>query len=174
MPVILGLLGLIAAIAIFIWRMKNAADASREIISSADDVRGKVHYWWFRRNYNKHPLQLIDDTREAAVAWMVALAQDDGVVSEAELAEIRTQMVATLGIETPVEMLARARWAVRDLRNLDFCASKLMPLLRRKLGRHERSQLLDMLEAVANADGPADDAHAAALARWRAELMRNG
>ena len=174
MPVILGLLGLISAIAFFIWRMKDAADASREIISTADDVRGKVHYWWFRRNYNKHPLQLIDDPREAAVAWMVALAQDDGVVSEAELAEIRTQMVATLGIETPVEMLARARWAVRDLRNLDFCASKLMPLLRRKLGRHERSQLLDMLEAVANADGPADDAHAAALARWRAELMRNG
>ena len=172
MPIILGLLGVISAIAFFIWRMKNAADATREIVSTADDMRGKVHYWWFRRNYNKHPLQLIEDPREAAVAWMVAMAQDDGVVSEAELAEIRTQMRATLDIDTPVETLARARWAVRDLRNLDSCATRLIPLLRRKLALHERGQLVDMLEAVGSADNGLSEAHAASLTRWRAELMR--
>ena len=138
MPVILGFLALLSAAAFFIWRARNAADAAREIASTADDLRGKVHYWWFRRNYNKHPLQLIEDPREAAVAWMVAMAQDDGAISEAELAAIRAQMRQPLEIEKPVEILARARWAVRDLRNLDACVVWLMPLIKRKVGLQER------------------------------------
>lgn len=172
MPVILGFIALVSAVAFFIWRARNAVDATREIVSAADDMRGKVHYWWFRRNYNKHPLQLIEDPREAAVAWMVALAQDDGALSEAELAAIRAAMRDTLEITTPVEMLARARWATRDLRNLDACAAWLMPLLKRKLGPGERAGFCGILDVVAGADGPASEAHVAAIARWRAEFAR--
>ena len=172
MPVILGFIALVSGIAFFIWRARNAVDATREIVSTADDMRGKVHYWWFKRNYNKHPLQLIEDPREAAVAWMVALAQDDGALSEAELVAIRATMRDTLEISNPVEMLARARWATRDLRNMDACAVWLMPLMKRKLGRKEQAEFCDMLANVAGADGAVSEAHVQAIARWRAEFAR--
>ena len=172
MPFILGFLALVSTVAFFIWRARNAMDATNEIVSTADNLIGKLRYWLFRRNYNKHPLQLIDDPRDAATAWMVALAQEDGVISEAELAVIQTQMRSILQIENPVEILTRARWAVRDLRSLDAAAGWLMPLFRKKLGASERAELAGMLEAVAAADGQVNEAHAVAIARWRAELAR--
>lgn len=172
MPVILGLLAAISAIAFFIWRMRAAAEAASEIASAADDVRGKVHYWFFRRNYNKHPLQLIDDPREAAAALMVAVAQDDGVISEAELNEVNRHMRATLMVEDAVATLARARWAVRDVKNLDDCAAKLIPMFRKKLDPRERGELIDMLQGVAGADGAVSEAHRTALTRWRQALQQ--
>ena len=174
MPVILGFLALLSGLAFFIWRARNAVDASREIVSAADDAVGKVRYWWFKRNYNKHPLQLLDDPREAAVAWMVALAQDDGAISERELAVINSQMKAVLEIDNPAEVLARARWATRSLADVSLCAKHLSPLIRAKLGDYERGQLADMLAAVAQADGETSAEHAALLARWRGELLRKG
>ena len=170
MPFILGLFALVSTIVFFIWRARNAMDATNEIVSAADSAIGKARYWWFKRNYHKHPLQLIDDPREAATAWMVALAQEDGVISEAELTVIKAQMRHVLMIDNPIEILTRARWAVRDLRSLDAAAGWLMPLFKRKLGPGERAELGGMLEAVAGADGPASEAHAAAITRWRAEL----
>ena len=113
MPVILGFLALLSTVAFFIWRARAAVDASREIAGAADDAIGKIRYWFFRRNYNKHPLQLLDDPREAAVAWMVGLAQDDGAISEKELAVIGIQMRDVLELDNPAETLACARWATR-------------------------------------------------------------
>ena len=174
MPVILGFLALLSTIAFFIWRARTAVDASREIVGAADDAIGKIRYWFFRRNYNKHPLQMLDDPREAAVAWMVGLAQDDGAISARELAEINVQMRDVLELDNPTEVLARARWATRDVRSVELCARHLTPMLRGKLGDYERGQLLEMLAAVAAADGAVNAEHAAMLERWRAELLRRG
>ena len=61
-----------------------------------------------------------------------------------------------------------------DARSVELCARHLTPLLRGKLGDFERGQLLDMLAAVAAADGAVSVEHAGMLERWRGEVMRRG
>jgi uncharacterized tellurite resistance protein B-like protein len=157
---ILAAIGAILGVLIFVlFRMQQAANAARDIADAADDARGLFRRWGWRRKFAKNSLDTVDDAREAAAAMMVATAQSDGGITERERAAITAEMVRRFGAtgQQAEELFARARWLVQDRNDAGEVFRRLTPLIRRTCGPTERSDLIDMLRAVAEADGGSDE-----------------
>ena len=75
MPVILGILGLLAAAAFWMYRMRDAADTAGELLEMGRDVIGAAKRWNFRRTHNVHPVEGIEEARLAAGALAVSLVE---------------------------------------------------------------------------------------------------
>jgi uncharacterized tellurite resistance protein B-like protein len=155
---ILAAVGAILGVLLLVlFRMQQAAHAARDLADAADDARGLFRRW--RCKQARHPLDTIDDAREAAAAMMVAAAQSDGAMTERERAAIAKEMSARFGA-TPQQaeaLLARGRWLVQDRHDAGEVFRRLTPLLLRTCGPTERADLIDMLGKVAAADGKVDE-----------------
>jgi uncharacterized tellurite resistance protein B-like protein len=157
---VLAAIGAVLGVLIFVlFRMQQAANAARDIADAADDARGLFRRWGWRRKFAKNPLDTVDDARDAASAMMVAAAQSDGSITERERAAITAEMVRRFDAtqRQAEELFARARWVVQDRNDAGEVFRRLTPVIRRTCGPTERSDLIDMLRAVAEADGRSDD-----------------
>jgi uncharacterized tellurite resistance protein B-like protein len=157
---ILAAIGAVLGVLLLIlFRMQQAAHAARDLADAADDARGLFRRWRWRRKQARHPLDTVDDAREAAVAMMVAAAQSDGAITEREraaiISEMRTRFGATHG--QAEALFARGRWLVQDRHDAGEVFRRLTPLVLRTCGPVERADLVDMLGKVAVADGKADE-----------------
>jgi uncharacterized tellurite resistance protein B-like protein len=165
---ILAILGAALGVALLVlFRMQQAAHAARDIADAADEARGFFRRWGWRRKHARHPLDTIDDAREAAAAMMVATAQSDGSITERERAAITAEMAKRFGAtqQQAEELLARARWLVQDRTDAGEVFRRLTPLIQRTCGPTERSDLIEMLGTVAQAEGRKDDIVAQDIAR---------
>ena len=157
---IIAVIGAILGVAaLVLFRMQQAASAARDIADAADEARGLFRRWGWRRRQLKSTLDAVDDAREAAAAMMVAVAQSDGSITERERAAITAEMSRRFGAteRQADELLARARWLVQDRTDAGEVFRRLTPLIVRTCGPTERSDLIDMLQAVAQADGRSDE-----------------
>jgi uncharacterized tellurite resistance protein B-like protein len=157
---ILAILGaVLGVVLVILFRMQQAANAARDIANAADEARGFFRRWGWRRKQVTNPLDTIDDAREAAAAMMVATAQSDGSITERERTAITAEMTKRFGAtqQQAEELLARARWLVQDRNDAGEVYRRLTPFILRACGPTERSDLIEMLGIVANADGRADE-----------------
>jgi uncharacterized tellurite resistance protein B-like protein len=114
---ILAVLGsVLAVLVIVLIRMQQAANAARDIAEAADDARGFFRRWGWRRKLIKHPLDAVDDPREAATVMMVAAAQSDGSITDREHLAITAEITKHFGatLSQADQLTARARWVVKD------------------------------------------------------------
>jgi uncharacterized tellurite resistance protein B-like protein len=165
---IIAIIGAVLGVAaLILFRMQQAASAARDIADVADEARGLVRRWGWRRKHLKSPLDAVDDAREAAAAMMVAAAQCDGGISERERGAIAAEMRKHSGAtgRQADELLARARWLVQDRTDASEVFRRLTPLVVRSCGPTERADLIAMLEAVAKADGRSDEVLAQDISR---------
>ncbi|MBO0766631.1 MAG: TerB family tellurite resistance protein [Hyphomicrobiaceae bacterium] len=155
--VILG--AILGAVGLILFRMQQAAHAARDIADAADEARGLFRRWGWRRKHLRHPLDAVEDAREAAAAMMVAAAQSDGSITERERAAITAEMRNRFGAteRQAEELFARARWLAQDRTDAGEVFRRLTPLILRNCGPTERSDVIEMLVAVAGADGRADE-----------------
>jgi uncharacterized tellurite resistance protein B-like protein len=157
---ILAALGAVLGVLLFVlFRMQQAANAARDVADAAEEARGLFRRWAWRRKHLKHPLDTIEDAREAAAAMMVVTAQFDGDITERERQAIAGEMVNRFGATAAQAeaLLARARWLVKDRVDPAEVYRRLTPLIVRTCGTAERSELIEMLSGVAAADGTADE-----------------
>jgi uncharacterized tellurite resistance protein B-like protein len=148
------LLGALATLGVILWRLHMAVEAAKGLAESAEAAQGVLRRWRWRRKVSSDQLAQVEDAREAAAAMMVAVAQSDGALTERErrtiLAEITTRFGATA--RQAEDFLARARWIVRDVHDVDRALARLTPLVARTLAACERRELIQMVEAVAAAE----------------------
>jgi uncharacterized tellurite resistance protein B-like protein len=157
----------LAAVALILFRMQQAAHAARDIADAADEARGLFRRWGWRRKQLRHTLDAIEDAREAAAAMMVAAAQSDGGITERERTVITSEIRERFGASRrqAEELFARARWLVQDRTDASEVFRRLTPLILSSCGPAERSDVIEMLEAVAGADGRRDEILAQDIAR---------
>jgi uncharacterized tellurite resistance protein B-like protein len=98
---------------------------------------------------------------------MVAAAQSDGSITECEHAAVTAQMRGRFGAteRQAEDLFARARWLVQDRTDAGEVFRRLTPLILRTCGPTERSDVIEMLQAVARADGGSDEVLAQDIAR---------
>jgi uncharacterized tellurite resistance protein B-like protein len=170
---ILAILGAVVGVLLFaLFRMQQAAHAARDIVDAADEARGVFRRWSWRRKHARHPLDTVEDAREAAAAMMVVVAQSDGGVTERERTAITGEMTKRFGA-TPDQaeaLFARARWLVKDSADAGEVFRRLNPVIQRTCGATERADLIEMLDAVARADGSGDDIVTQDIARFARSL----
>ena len=93
----------------------------------------------------------VKDSRFAAAVLLIQIARTGTLVTGAERSCILALMGQPLGVAKPLDMYAAALECTAPRRPLEVPAAVLLPLLRAKLDRGERLQLVDMLIEVANA-----------------------
>lgn len=167
MHILAGLVALIGVVGVLLWRLHSAAEAAKGLTEAAGEVHGLFRRAAWRRKINKDLLATIDDSRLAAVALMTSLAQSDGAMTEAEHRAILAESREILGADDKLgpELLAHARWLVRDVPDADEVFRRLTPVIVRNCNSEQRAQLLAMLERIAAAEGVAGAAERRTLER---------
>ena len=156
MGILAALMAVLGVLGVVLWRVNSASRTARDLIETADEARGFFRRLQWGRKANVNPLDLVEDPREAVAAMMVAIAQSDGAITERERMAMLSAMVEKFQADgrQAEELLAHARWLVRDSREPDNSFRRLLPLLRKKLKAAERRDVVAMLTAIANVEGP--------------------
>jgi uncharacterized tellurite resistance protein B-like protein len=157
---IFAAIGAALGIALFVlWRMQQASNAVRDVADAAGEVHGLFRRWSWRRKANVHPLDLVEDPREAATAMMVIVAQTDGALTDKERGAILAQVSEHFGATSRQadELLARGRWLVQQSVDATEVFRRLAPSIRKSCSASEREDLIAMLKAVATAEGRIDE-----------------
>jgi uncharacterized tellurite resistance protein B-like protein len=159
------LLAALAGVGVLLWRLNAAADAANELADKAGDVRGFFRRRKWQQKLLSDPLSSVEDPRLAAAAMMVALAQNDGALTEREQGLICEEIAERFDCKPPQneDMLAQARWIVSDQRDIDTTLRKMMAIVRNKCGPTEIKDVFEMLESVAGANGRVGDTERRAI-----------
>ncbi|GAB5389671.1 MAG: hypothetical protein Alpg2KO_26390 [Alphaproteobacteria bacterium] len=158
MHILLGVLGLILAIGIWIWRIQRAAEGLKAGAQGVRDVQSGIRRFFWRRKLSTDLLADEQDPRIAAAAMMVSLAQSRSTLSEAEERAILSGMQKTF--RTPEkelsEILSQARWLTRDASDLPTTFNRVRNLMMNRLSPTERAELVALLKDVAHAGDQSD------------------
>jgi len=175
MVYLMAILGALGAVGLFLWRIKMAADAARDIAGAADDARKFVRRTRWKSRQKAGDKAVPEDPRLAAAAMMAAVAETDGALSEAEreaiLKEITTRF--EVSAEDAEALLAEGRWLSKDAGDLSSFLRRMDPPVRAVCTEQERRDLITMLTMVAEAGGEADPIAAQAIETLRRALGVN-
>lgn len=173
MGIVMALLAAMAGVGVLLWRINVASQAARDLVDTADEARGFFRRLSWNRKAKRHPLDLVEDPREAATAMMVALAQYRGALTEKQEQQIIGQMTMHFGMrgEEARDMFARARWVTRDAANLDAALKRLSPSIAERCTEDEKRDLIAMLKLIAGPGDPRDDATASAIRTLEDRLL---
>ncbi|WP_300532466.1 TerB family tellurite resistance protein [Maricaulis sp.] len=173
MHILLGLVGAIAAIGIWIYRIRAAADAASQVADLAGEAANLPRKMRFRSKARRNGLDVIDDPREAATVLMLCIVRVDGEVTAAHKEAIAGQMVTRFELDRDAseEILARASWHVSELVDETNAINKMVDFIIERVGRDEMPALMQMLEAAASIDGEPSAYQQAYIKRCR---MRAG
>ncbi len=172
MHVLMGLLAAIGLVAGILWRIRMASEGAREIVGTARDARSAVRKWGWQRKFNRSMLNDITDPREAASAMMVAVAQEDGAMTETESKLIQRLIRAHFQVDEAEagELFAFGRFLAQDVGDLGEYLRRLSKPIVRVCSHKEQSDLVTMLHAVGSADGAIDHVVEHAVLRLRDKL----
>jgi hypothetical protein len=109
------------------------------------------------------PLRTVDDPRDAAVILMVLMAREGGDPTREQIAAIEGIARTTFGFEHDLRArMTQARYIASRAIGFAQAAVVFADLFNKRLTVDEKRQLVDMVEEVANFEGP-HEAHADAL-----------
>ena len=133
---------------------------------------GVIWYATRKRPHNSDGIDQISDPREAASLAMVAVAQADGPMSDAAHAAIVSQVKQrfTLTADEANALVLNTQMMLREGADAADIIQRLLPLFQTHFNQVERRQLVEMLSAVAHADGRHDELAAFDIYRLSREL----
>ncbi|MEM7766702.1 MAG: TerB family tellurite resistance protein [Pseudomonadota bacterium] len=158
MHIIALIIAIVSGIALWQWRVRQAAEAARELGSIAQTAANLPRKLAFKRKTGKSGLKLVDDPREAASVMMLEIARADGETS----AEARSVMMEIITDEFQVDtadadaLLTHAAFLLRNSPAPHAVVDRMANLVLNAsgIGPKEIVDLDGMLVAVTEADGP--------------------
>ncbi len=172
MHILVSLLGALGMAVFILWRIQQAAYLAREVADATGSAKGLFRRWRWRRKVNVNPIDLIEDPREAAGVLMIAVAQADGRISDAERHVIVHQIKTFFGAtdDQADALIAQTEWSVREGIDTAEIMRRLTPLLQKTTTQVQRGQLIAMLKATAAANGKDDEMVAFDISRFAKQL----
>ncbi len=155
MHILLGILGVLSAVAIWYWRFKAAQDAAGDIANVANDVRLAIRRFGYMRQHKTHPADCVEDPRLAAAGIAAAVAGMDAPLSQAEIDRLTAGAGATFQIDSAeaVDITAFGRWIAGQCNSPEDAIRRLTRVVKAHAGEEAGPQLVAMVQAVATADG---------------------
>ena len=116
MPFILGLIALVGAGYIWMLRARNAAEVTRELSGVASDVMAAARRFGFRRRFDTHPVDSLEDPDVAVASAALAFLEMSGLPSteQQNALIISLQSTLTMSHEKAEEALILGRWLVTE------------------------------------------------------------
>lgn len=159
MGILLAIVSAIGVVVALLWRLNQASDAARGAMEAASDIRGMSRGFLWRRKANIHPMEKLDDPREAVVAMLAAVAEYDGPITPEEQTAILAQITGKFGASRrqAEEMLTHGRWMAKDVGDLASFLRRPMKLLRDGCDQEQKADIIAMLRKIASINGAGDD-----------------
>jgi uncharacterized tellurite resistance protein B-like protein len=146
---ILGLLiAVLAGAGFWWWRMKAAGEAANEAADVAGRIWGKYKRRKFLNKVEDSPLAVIDDPATAAIVLLHVVAAEDGNHGPIKEEAIRNEVVSTMRIDNPVEIITFSKWTASHAVESKSIMMRYGKLWLEALSRDERSELVGMVERV--------------------------
>ena len=158
MPIILLVASTLAFWLIFWFIRMGGVDHFRELFAQRkrDAQRAAA-----RESERIAPLRAIDDPRDAATVLMLLIPRG-GDPTRAQFAAVQEKVRAVFGFEHDLaDRVTHARFIASRANNFAEAASVFSDLFNKRLTADERRELVDMVEGIAQIDGPSDGQTAA-------------
>lgn len=152
MQILLALAGVIGAVGFWYWRFKAAKETADEITDMAGTAWGKWKRYKFRKKAEAAPVEAVDDAVAAAVIMMIAVAQEEHPLTPAAETAIRDEVVKTMGIADPTQLLVFGKWVASHVEDADNVSLRYTKLWARDLSESERADFVQMVRRVAAVD----------------------
>lgn len=150
MHILVGVIGIFGILFVVLWRIFQGPQVSKAVGAMAGQAPRSQRRWHGGRVSHADHLREIEDPREAAVVMMVAIAQYEGPVTEAQVVTMRGQAMAVFGLTSSQAdaMIERVLYVMRHAGDIGTTFMKVAPVIDRTVGPKERRQLVAMLRAV--------------------------
>jgi len=152
-PVLVAILGALAAAAFWYYRMRTVAHVADEAIDAAQRLRGTFRRRRFLRKAESSPVEAVEDPAAAAVALLIALASCRGPMSPVAEEAIRAEMRDVMALPKADETFIFARWVADHANDPNDLVRRFSKLWLGALQPSERADLLDMASRIAAAEG---------------------
>ena len=164
MHILLALIGIVGAVAVWYWRAKMAREAAGDLLDAANDARLAARRFAYRRRTDKHPADCVEDPRLAAAGIVAAIASMDAPLSQAEIDALTTEarIVFKTDRGEAEDIAAFGRWISGQCNTPAEAVRRLTKVVHASAGEGAGTDLLAMIEKVATADGGALGADEAA------------
>jgi len=155
MHILLGALAILGAIAVWYWRYRMAREAGQELIDAAGDVRGIIRRTMYKRKYNTHPADQVDDARLAAAGITIAIATMDAPISQAEIDAMEKAARETFQATSreAKDITQFGRWIADRCQTNGEAVRRLSKVLKKTSGAEAGPDLIRMVREVATAGG---------------------
>lgn len=153
MHILLGLLAILGGAAFWYWRLKAVKEATDDVTDMAGRAWGKWKRYKFRKKAEASPVEAVDDPVAAAIIMMIAVACEEHPLTPAAEARIRDEVVRTMGIEDPTEVMVFGKWVASHVEDANNVSLRYAKLWMRDLSAGERTDFVQMVKRVAAADG---------------------
>lgn len=153
MPVLLGLIGILGAALIWYWRVRAAGQAAQDLAGAAQDVLSAARRFGFRRRYNEHPVDSLEDGNVAIAGIGLAFLELSGLPTAAQQDALLISIQRHLGHDPAraEEATILGRWLIGECGGPAPALTRLTKRLY-KLRRAEGLQpLMQVLNDVAAA-----------------------
>ncbi len=160
MAILLAILGAVAGLGIWLWRLQQAAQAARGLADAAEGLANLPRKMRFKHKAGKQGVDHIEDPREAAAALIYGAAKCAGEVSSEQKAAIEADMIELFEIDAEFasELLARAAWHVSVLVDPLNAVNKLTDKLAQRVSKSDLTDLAQLVDkAVERSGAPLPD-----------------
>ena len=151
MHIILGLLGVLGAVAVFVWRINQATNAARELADTAGEFANLPRKMRFRRKAGKGGVDVIDDPREAGAVLVYGAASYAGALDNETKQRMASEFAALFDLEmdSARELTARAAWHVGSVNDPVNLVNPLADRLVQEVGRDACAELTPLIREAA-------------------------
>lgn len=155
MPLLIALLGAIAAAAFWYYRVQAAKDMANDLVDAANDVRLAARRFGYMRRKNVHVADAVEDARVAAAGIVIAIAGHDSTVGEREISDLERQAQSKFNVDKAEakELVTLARWVVDQCTSRDEAIRRLARRVRDLAGAEAAPDLAEMIDRVAGRSG---------------------
>lgn len=174
MHILIGLAALIGGAVFWTLRARNAANAASELADMAGDVVAAARRLGFRRRYNQHPVDSVEDPVLAAGALTVAFL-DLGATATAE--QRRAHLLALqshldISLADAEEFLVMGHWLENECNGPAPAVSRLGKRLMKLGGSPALDAPLQIINDIATKHGGLTDSQRDALHDLRVIFRR--
>ena len=170
---ILAIVGaVVGGILFWLYRARAMGEAARELTDTVETVQGAWRRHKFRSKAERPLLDDVDDVRVAAVAMIMAVAESSGPISAGQEEAIVNLIETKFEIADGAELVAYARWLVKESPDPNNVSMRLMNVFNSSLGDREKDELLDMIRSMSARSGKLEPVQAEALTRLTDRLGR--
>lgn len=150
MHILIALVGIISAAAIWYYRVRAAGMAASDLAGAAQDVMSAARRFGFRRRYNEHPVQSLTDPQVAIAGAGLAFLELSGLPTAEQHDALLFSLQRRLGAgrDLAEEALILGRWLVAESGGASSGFTRLVKRLRQIDRTSGPNDLLAVLKDV--------------------------